>query len=64
MEWKENSSMENGIVKVWNEMEDFINGIEKNFPYFHAFSKLTHFNVIFIPNAVNNAAFNQTHKND
>ena len=34
----------------------------KKFPYFHTFSILAHFNVVFIPNAVNNAAFDQTHK--
>ena len=40
MEWKENFSMEYRIIKVWNGMEDFINGMERifhpsiHFPYF------------------------------
>ena len=38
-EWKENFSIEYGIGKVWNGIEDFINGMEKvfhtstHFPY-------------------------------
>ena len=34
----------------------------KNFLYFHRFSILAYFNVVFIPSAVNKAAFDQMHK--
>ena len=57
MEWKENLGMEYRIVKVWNEIEDFINGMER---IFHT-SILAHFNVVFILSAVK-AAFDQIHK--
>ena len=53
--------------KFWNiellkyGMEDFINRM-KNFPYFHTFFILGHFNVVFILSAVNKAAFDQMHQ--
>ena len=50
MEWKANFGMEYGIIKVWN-------GMERILPYFHTFSILAHFNVVFILSAVNKAAF-------
>ena len=40
MEWKENFSIEYGVVIIWIGMEDFINGMEKVFhtPYiFHTY---------------------------
>ena len=57
MEWKENFSMEYGIVKVWNGTEDISSMEWKNFFI------LFHFNAVFILQAVNKAAFDQT-KND
>ena len=40
------------------EMEDFINGMER---IFHT-SILAHFNIVFIPSAINDAAFDYTQK--
>ena len=40
MEWKENFGVEYGIVKAWNGMEDFINGMERIFDTFISFPYL------------------------
>ena len=63
MKWKENFNMEYGIVKVWNAMKDFINGMEwKESSYFHTFFIFAYFIVVFILSAVNKATFDQMHK--
>ena len=40
IEWKKNFSIEYGIAKVWNGLEDFINGMKKNLPHFTHFPYL------------------------